>query len=463
MVKLMSPADAMFLMPESSVQYMHVGGLQVFGLPGDADDAWVPSMYGRMITSTQIDEIFRKRPHRSLATLGTWSWQVDPDLDLEHHVRHSALPRPCRVRELLALTSRLHATPLDRHRPLWETHVIEGLEGNRFAVYTKLHHSLMDGVSAMRLLERSLSHDPDERKMPPPWAPRSKKRSLSSSPAGGERGPLGAASRAARDTLQLAAVTPTLARLATKALTNQAAGLRTPAPHTIFNVGITGSRRYAAQTWPLDRIRALARAAGVTVNDVVLAMCSSALRRYLEDLNELPDLPLVAMTPVSLRSTTTAGEEAAGNSVGLILCNLATDLNDPVDRLNAIHDSMQWGKDVLSELSPVQIMALGAAAMAPLVIGVLAMGRMVWRPPFNLVISNVPGPEAPLYFDGALLQGMYPLSIPTHGQALNITVTSYNGGLHFGLTGCRRNVPHLQRLLGHLDTGLRELDDLLVP
>jgi len=455
MRKLMPLADAMFLVPETADQYMHVGSLQVFELPEGADRKWVRQLYEHQIASEQMGSLFRRRPYRGPSTLGMWTWEIDADVDLEHHVRHDALPDPGRVRELLALTSYLHGTPLDRHRPLWEAHLIEGLEGNRFAVYTKLHHSLMDGVSAMKLLERSLSTDPDERDMPPPWAPRRRppRKPGGASPA--------APRQALRAALDVVGTIPRLVSLTGKVLTDQAAGLPSPAPNTIFNAGITGSRRYAAQSWPLQQVKSIAKASGGTVNDVVLAMSSAALRAYLRELGELPDAPLVAMTPVSLRTQEAEGDDT-GNSVGVILCNLATNLTDPVERLEAIHASMQWGKEALSDLSPTQVIALSAVALTPLALGTLPLTRHLSRPPFNIVISNVPGPPHPLYYDGAYLQGAYPLSIPTHGQALNITVTSYNGKLHFGLTGCRRTVPHLQRILGHLDRGLRDLHDAVV-
>ena len=154
---LMSPMDSLFMIPESREQPMHVGSLQLYDLPEGADRSMIRETYEQMLTSVDVAPLFRRRPYRSLSTLGQWAWTEDDDIDLEHHVRHSALPEPGRVRELLALVSRLHGTPLDRQRPLWEMHVIEGLEGNRFAVYSKLHHALMDGVSGLRLLQRSLS------------------------------------------------------------------------------------------------------------------------------------------------------------------------------------------------------------------------------------------------------------------------------------------------------------------
>jgi WS/DGAT/MGAT family acyltransferase len=448
---LMAPNDSLFIIPESREQPMHVGSLQLFDLPEGADRSLIRQTYEEMLTATDVAPLFRMRPYRSLTTLGQWAWTYDDDVDIEHHVRHSALPEPGRVRELLALASRLHGSLLDRQRPLWECHVIEGLEGNRFAVYTKLHHAVMDGVSGLRLLQRSLSPTADE-STPAFWSPRPRKPRTES----GGSNLLGMPLAAARGVSDLARLTPTVLRLANQVLREHAATLPMQAPKSMLNVPITGARRFAAQSWPLEQIRAVGKAAGATVNDVVLAMCSSALRAYLLELGALPDAPLTAMTPVSLRSED-SGEDT-GNAVGTILCNLATNVEDPVERLAAIHESMQRGKDLFGGLNQLQATAISAAMMAPLTLsmapGVLAQ---LAPPPFNLIISNVPGPKAPLYFNGARLTGVYPLSIPTNYQALNITVTSYVDNLEFGLIGCRRSVPHLQRLLTHLDDSLAEL------
>jgi diacylglycerol O-acyltransferase len=228
----------------------------------------------------------------------------------------------------------------------------------------------------------------------------------------------------------------------------------------MLNVPVTGARRFAAQSWPLERIRQVGKAADVTVNDVVLAMCSGALRSYLSSQNALPDEPLIAMVPVSLRPK--AGAEAADDSgvaVGAVMCDLGTDHADPVHRLARVHTSMVDGKAAVSTMSPLQVLAMSALGLSPLVIYPLLRldGRV--RPPFNLVISNVPGPRKPMYWNGARLDGLYPMSVVLDGQALNITVTSYADEMAFGLTGCRRSVPHLQYLLGHLDDELRALEE----
>lgn len=452
-IPLMPVQDSMFLLAESREHPMHVGGLQLYSLPDDAGPDYLSQIYHSLVADEQsVQPLFRRRPRRPVSSLGQWSWASDYLLDMEYHVRLTALPRPGRVRELLELTSRLHGSLLDRHRPLWEFSLIEGLEGNRFATYSKVHHALMDGVSSLILASRALSTNPDDRDMPPVWAVPPMQRP--DKPGGG---PLELLENLRASATDIAGVLPALVRSANTALREQASVLPFQAPRSIFNVQITGARRFAAQRWPVDRVKAIRRATGATLNDVVLAMCSGALRRYLLELGALPDRPLISMVPVSLRAKQKRSE-ASGNSVGAILVNLGTHLEDPAQRFTQIQQSAQIAKRSLAELSPLQILALSGLTMAPLAFAPLPGFVRMTPPPFNLIISNVPGSPKPLYWNGAKLDGMYPLSIPYDGQALNITITSYADQLQFGLTGCRRNVPHLQRLLGHLDDSLAELE-----
>jgi diacylglycerol O-acyltransferase / wax synthase len=445
--------DAVFLMAERREQPMHVGGLQLFEFPPDVAPDWLLVQYERMINGGEVAPLFRRRAHRPPSSMGAWSWQVDHDVDLEHHIRLSALPQPGRVRELLALCSRLHGSLLDRHRPLWEAHLIEGLEGNRFGLYTKIHHALVDGVSALRLLQHSLSSDPDDRDSPMPWAWQPEHRQ-SASGARGLRSLTGASRAALKTTTEIAGLGPIAGRAAIRSLAAQSSYLPSSAPKTILNTEITGARRFAAQSWPFDKVRAVAKACDGTINDVILAMCSSALRKYLHSLDALPEEPLIAMTPVSLRQ---AGAEIGGNAVGALLCNLATNLDDPAERLAAIRLSMNEGKKSLRSMTPTQVTLASALAMTPMLLGMVPGARRLAPLPYNVVISNVPGPQEALFWNGARLEGVYPLSIPMDGQALNITIASYNGSLDFGLIGCRRTVPHLQRMLTFLDEGLEEL------
>jgi diacylglycerol O-acyltransferase len=454
-IPVMPVTDSMFLIGESREHPMHVAGLQLYTLPDGAGPDYLNEMYHSLIADEQnVQPLFRRRPRRPVSSLGQWSWAKDDQLDMEYHVRLSALPRPGRVRELLELTSRLHGSLLDRHRPLWEFHLIEGLEGNRFATYSKVHHALMDGVSSTILASRALSTDPDTRDMPPVWAlpplDRPEKKN-------GQGGPLAMLENLRDITTDVAGVLPAVVKNANTALREQASVLPFQAPRTIFNVQITGARRFAADRWSVDRIKAIRKATGATLNDVVLAMCSGALRRYLLELGALPDRPLISMVPVSLRAKQKNSGES-GNSVGAILVNLGTHLEDPAERFAQIQMSAQVAKRSLAELSPLQILALSGLTMAPLAFAPIPGVVKLTPPPFNLIISNVPGVQKPLYWNGARLDGMYPVSIPYDGQALNITITSYAGALQFGLTGCRRNVPHLQRLLGHLEESLVELE-----
>jgi diacylglycerol O-acyltransferase len=446
----MPPTSSLFLLAESREHPMHVGSLQLFVPPDGADALDVRKMFDDAILEDQVAPLFQKRPRRSVTSLGQWGWETDRMFDLEHHVRRNALPQPGRILELLALCSRLHSTLLDRNRPLWEMHLIEGLDDGRYGVYFKVHHSLVDGVSALRLLSRMLSPNADERDMPPPWAPRERRPRSSAGSSSGVNG---------RQLLgDMAGMGPALARTVSRALKEQSGPLSLSAPKSMFNVPITGARRFAAQSWPMERIKKVGKACGATVNDVVLAMCSGALRNYLLSMDALPDAPMIAMVPVSLHSEDSGSPDGGGNAVGVVMCNLGTDRDDAGDRLQTVNRSMNEGKDALRTMSPTQIMAMSALSMSPLAVWPLLRLTGSVRPPFNLVISNVPGPRQPMYWNGARLDGLYPLSIPLDGQALNITCTSYSDEIAFGLTGCRRTVPHLQRLLGYLDDELGALE-----
>lgn len=446
-MELIAPTDAVFLLGESREHPMHVGCLQLYRPPPDAGPGYVREFYDLLTGQREVQITFRKRPTTLWGGVGNLAWADDEELDLDYHVRRSALPSPGRVRELLELTSRWHSSLLDRHRPLWEMHVVEGLRDGRFAVYTKMHHALIDGVSSLKLMQRTLSDDPGDREIRAPWSLPKPKRGPS------PRSSLRSLMRAARS---VAGLVPSTVALARAALFEQQLTLPFGAPRTMLNVKIGGARRCAAQSWELDRIKAVKSAAGATVNDVVLAMCSGALRYYLLEHDALPDAPLLAMVPVSLRRADEA--DTGGNLVGAILCNLATDAGDPARRLRTVSESMRNNKKVFSQLPRPQALALSAANVAALGLSVVPGWVSSTPPPFNIVISNVPGPTQPMYYGGARLDGNYPMSIVLDGQALNISVVNNAGMIDFGLVGCRRSVPHLQRLLAHLESSLKDLE-----
>jgi WS/DGAT/MGAT family acyltransferase len=448
----MSVLESAFLLAESREHPMHVGALQLWQPPKNTKPDHLSEVYRELIAPTEVSRTMRRRPHRPATELGLWSWIEDSDVELDYHVRHSALPRPGRVRELLELVSRLHGAPLDRQRPLWEFHLVEGLADGRFATYIKMHHALMDGVTMQRRLTEGLTTNPRE-KARPPWAPSGQGSSEGS-------GPLEQIQRGLRLVKDLATTPAEAGMRVARALTESATKLPFDAPRTMFNVQIGGARRFAGQGWSLDRVRSIGKAAEATVNDVAVAMCSGALRRYLLDHDALPDRPLVAALPVSLRGkgNDSHDAEATGIAVGMIMCELATDEPDPAARLSRVRASTRGGKAVLEGLSPTQVMAVLTGLVPGLLLqAVPGVGRLA-PPVFNLVISNVPGARETLYWNGAKLLDTYPLSIPTDGLALNITLNSYVDRLEFGVIGCRRSVPGLQRLLDHLDTELTDLE-----
>lgn len=445
-MELMAPTDSVFLLIESREHPIHAGGLQLFEPPEDAGPEFVREIYDALMSNEDFQPTFRKRPAKLLGGIANVGWSYDDEIDLSYHVRRSALPSPGRVRDLFELTAQLHGSLLDRHRPLWEAHFVEGLNDGRFALYTKFHHALIDGVSALKLMQRSLSTDPHDPEVQAIWNLPRRRHS-------GGRSRLQALTQVAGSVATLGTSTVSLARAA---LLEQQLTLPFSAPRTMLNVRIGGARRCAAQSWSLDRVKSIKQAAGVKVNDVILAMCAGALRYYLIEQNGLPDAPLVAMVPVSLRSKEES--DSGGNLVGSILCNLATDVEDPAKRLETISASMRGNKKVFSELPRLQALALSAFNIAPLALTTVPGFAASAPPPFNIVISNVPGPAEPMYWHGARLDGNYPMSIPVDGLALNMTVVQNADNLDFGLVGCRRSVPHLQRLLVHLEISLKELE-----
>jgi len=451
-MELISPVDSMFLLAESREHPMHVAGLQLFEPPEGAGPEFLRDIYQSVLATADVAPTFRKHPAELLGGIANLTWAFDKDLDLEYHLRRSALPSPGRVRELLELTSRLHGSLLDRHRPLWESHLVEGLNDGRFAVYTKIHHALVDGVSGMRLMSKALATDAQDHDIRVPWGANQRSKAKAKAKAKSRFSITDELRGMADSVLGLGSSTLYLAQ---KALLEQQLTLPVGAPKTLFNVPIGGARRCAAQSWPIERFMAVKQAAGVTLNDVVLAMCGGALRAYLLEQNALPDRPLIAMVPVSLRDDATPG---GGNQVGALLASLATDLDDPAQRLAEVSASMRRNKEVFKQLPKMQQLALSAFNISPLLLSLVSPALGSAAPPFNLVISNVPGSREPLYWNGARLDGNYPLSIALDGQAMNITLSNNADNLDFGLVGCRRSVPSLQRILGHLEDSLAGLE-----
>ena len=467
----LSGLDAAFLALETAHTTGHVGGVSVL----DPREAPEP------LTLARLTEVFESRLplvpvlRRKLLNvplgLDQPYWIDDPDFDIEYHIREIALPRPGSDAQLSEQVARLHARPLDRSRPLWETYLITGLARRRAAVYTKIHHAAIDGVSGAELLTVLLDLSPAGREVPPaePFTP--------ARPPGPVTLVTHAAARLAwwpvetvRIANEMMRVLPTLAPFA-GAIAGGMLGLNRGdgeviptapglAPPTPFNRPITPHRRVAFRSVDLDVVKAVKNAHGVSVNDVVLAMCAGALRRWLTDHEALPESPLVAMIPVSVRDPASKG--ALGNKVSAMLAALPTQVDDPGRRLQIVHAATKIAKaqqaaipqglvDQISDFSPPALTARAARV-------VFATGLLHRLPPFNLTISNVPGPNVPVYLCGARLLAHYPVSVVTDGQGLNITLVGYLGQLHFGLVCCRELVPDVDTLAGFLVAEL----DLLV-
>jgi diacylglycerol O-acyltransferase / wax synthase len=455
--------DASFLAMETANTTGHIGGLSVLD-PSDAPEPLTLARLTEVLAQRlPLVPVLRRRLLNVPLGLDLPYWIDDRDFDIEYHVRELALPHPGSEAQLTEQVSRLHARPLDRSRPLWEIYLITGLADGRAAVYSKVHHAAIDGVSGAELLTVLLDLTPAGRDLPPaaPWHPES-------SPSWLELAAKAAVRLAWRPvetvrlTGELVKLLPTLA----PAMSTMAGGMlglnrgdgqviaTAPgrAPVTPLNRPITAHRRFAFRSVDLGTVKAVKNAFGVSVNDVVMAMSAGALRRWLADRDALPSHPLIAMIPVSVRDPASQG--ALGNKVSAMLATLPTNIATPGQRLEMTHAATKIAKaqqavipqGLVEQISDFAVPALTARAARV----VFATGLLHRLPPFNVTISNIPGPNVQAYLCGARLIAHYPLSVVSDGQGLNITLVGYLGQLHFGLTVCRELVPDVNVLAGYL-------------
>lgn len=451
-MKPLSLADQIFLWLEKRQQPMHVGGLHLYSFPEGAGPKYMTELAKYMRSFNKPTPPFDQRLR---TRFGQYYWDEDDHFDIEHHFRHGALPKPGRIRELLALVSVKHGTLLDRQRPMWECHLIEGIKGKRFAMYFKMHHCMLDGVAAMRMTQKLLSEDPNATDLPPIWA----LPEISKAPKAGitQQGIISSLTTLGRNTGKQILTVPTLVKEVAHAIEQSQSNpdyvSAFQAPPSILNRPITGARRFAAQSYSLERFKLIAKKMNATLNDVVLAICGSVLRYYLQSLNALPDKPLIAMVPMSVRRD----DSSSGNQVAMILASLGTHIEDPAQRLRTVKNSVSDAKTRIAQMSLEEAINYTALLLAPAGLNILT-GLSPKLQAFNVVISNVPGPKKTLYWNGAKLEGMYPVSIPIDRIALNITLVSYNDQLEFGFTACRRTLPSMQRLLDHVEESIDELE-----
>ena len=443
------PIDFIFLNLEKRQQPMHVGGLFLFEIPEHAPSTFIQDLVSDIRNSKSIPV----PPFNNL--LNGFFWDEDEDFDIDHHFRHIALPHPGRIRELLVYISQEHSALIDRAKPLWTCHIIEGIEGNRFAMYFKIHHAMIDGVAGMRLVEKSFSKDPNAKTIIPPWCVEGKRAQRFKETKLGKvkkilntlKGQVEAAPKVTQELFQT--VFKEMGKNPDYVSSFQA-------PSSLFNQRVSSSRRFAAQSFELDRFRNISKALGVTINDIVLAVCSGALRDYLITQDALPKKPLIAMVPASLRDD----DSDMSNRITMILANLGTNKELPEERLEIIRRSVQNSKTRFKRMNSDQILNYSAFVYGLAGLNI-ASGMMPKRQAFNVIISNVPGPREPLYWNGAKLDALYPASIVLDGQALNITMTSYLDKLEVGLTGCRKSLPKLQNLLTHLENEIQKFEQLI--
>lgn len=489
-MRQLSGMDASFLHMEGPNQFGHVSSLNIYD-PADA-----PGGGGyeatRALVLERLDQLapLRRRLVEVPLGLDLPYWIEDPDFDIDFHVRNLALPAPGNNHQLAEQVARIVSRPLDRSRPLWELYVIEGLEHGYVAGLTKIHHATIDGASGAQmltvLLDRDSSYRPSghqatwEPEEPPTDAAllqrttieylrrpekfvRLNVRMMRQLAASTGSGGLKAMADLVAQPLPGAFGDALRQRLRGGSEVDHPPALPpTAAPRTPWNHSIGPHRRFAFTSVPLRDAKEVKTKLGTTFNDVVMALCSSTLRRYLDDRGVLPDEPLVAMVPVSIR---TGGEqETYQNRVSGLMASLATDEKDPVERVMKIRASMNSAKEMHAAIpaETLQDYTLFAPpALAARAMRMYSRTRIADRmnPPFNLIISNVPGPNYPLYSAGAELLHFYPVSSIGDGQGLNMTVQSYNGSLDFGFIADRELVPDLWDLTGYLNDSMQELLD----
>ncbi|MFZ1772465.1 MAG: wax ester/triacylglycerol synthase family O-acyltransferase [Rhizobiaceae bacterium] len=464
--------DATFLYMETPETPMHVAGLQVFEPPVDFSGSFHAHFLDFFKSRMHLAPVFSQKLARTVLELDHPGWVDARDIDLDWHIRKATLPAPGTRAQLEALVGELHSVPLDRTRPLWQFTVIDGLDDGNAAIYTKVHHAAVDGGAGMVIAAAFFDISPKPRAVKPPEPKPEPKRK----PTLEERALLGL-----NDLVQNAVRQHVDALQALPKIMNSVADLLSPKstgdgkaspklpglpklpeilpPKTPFNVTITGQRAFCARTLLLSDAKLIAKATGAKINDVVMAVCAGALRTWLEKRKALPDRSLVAFVPISLRE---AGNTDINNQVFGMNCRIATEIADPLARLDAIRQGADQAKTIaggLKDVAPKSFTLLGAPLVLPGLMQLYGRSGLADIAPqaVNLVISNTPGPPFPMFCAGWKILAMYPVSIPVHGIGLNMTVQSYQNGLDFGLTADRRAMPDLDVLGDALAPAMEEL------
>ncbi len=449
-MKHLSALDASFLHLETPEMPMHVGALQMLDRPDGLDGDFIDAVKRHIADRMHLANVFSKKLAFMPFDIANPVWVDDDDVDLDYHIRQVSLPKPGTRLQLEAYVGRLHSSLLDRSRPLWEFYVFDGLVSGQIGFYSKIHHAALDGQGAMLLAEALLdvSAVPRQVESPPPHA------------RAPYQPPVSTMLKAAlRDTIKQCAKlvrgVPTGVRAAASMLapSGGADGKRhlawpvklALAPRTPLNVSITNQRAFGTASVDLKQALVVGKAFGATLNDVVLCIVSGALRNYLDEHGVLPAKSLVAAVPVSLRGE---GDTKMNNQVSMMLMKLGSEHDEPQARMRAVVKASAQMKKTMSSVKsvmPTDFPSLGVPWLMSGLVSLYGRARLADSLPAiaNVVVSNVPGARVPLFLAGARMTNNYPVSIVTHGLALNVTVQSYNGALDFGMVACRRAVPDI--------------------
>jgi WS/DGAT/MGAT family acyltransferase len=446
--------DAIFLLLETAENPKHVGVLLVFERPKDAAPDFLADLVTQFRTLRPTAP-FNRRPRSHL--LGPPSWETVEAPDLDYHVRHVVLPPSTDEHGLLEHVARMHEPLLDREMPLWELHFIEGLPENRFAIYAKIHHACVDGVSGVLRIQASLHEDPRDTSLRVPWGDLPDHGKSHEHHESGMLAQLGDVASALRDHLRAGSELSIAALqrgLEMAGLTTGSHYLPFSAPHTAINKTIHRARSIAVQTLAVRRVIDFGHAHGVTVNDVVLTVIDSALHRYLREHEVDTSTPLIAMVPMSLRE---AGDTRTNTQACLLYIELGREHATPAERLRQVRAATEQAKAEARGFSPTALsdhsmFVIGLAEM----IGRLPLGDRV-RPVGNVLVSNVPGSERKLFLHSAPLRGAYPLSTLMPGCALNVTLLRHGDQLDFGFVASRDVIPDVGALARYVGEAFEEL------
>ncbi|OBH85367.1 wax ester/triacylglycerol synthase family O-acyltransferase [Mycobacterium sp. E2989] len=459
----LDPLDAAMMTAEWVSSPMHVGAVLILSPPDDAGPDYVEELHRTALAGIDpVDPRLCKYPHRGVDTGGMWVWRHMDPVDVSRHCQRRTVTEDGFWR----LIGELDALRLDWNRPMWMSYLIDGLDGGRFAFYIKVHHTVTDGVAGFQMITDALSTDPNRRSMPPFYADH-RRAPAPPAPGGGLVSRLVAPVKSLTDAA--AAGAGLIGRVAAGEITTvldslvgHTTVLPLGAPFTRFNGRPGPERAVAAGSWALERIHAVREAAGVTGNDVLTAMAAGVVRRWLGDHGELPNRSLVAACPVTVRDRDhDVPDDQHGNRFGLWMCPLGTDLDDPKDRLDLIHRSMSEGKRWVSKRGAAASLLTNAGSIAATAIGPLLPFTPKIRTGYNLPISHVRGPSAQMYWNGARIEAMYPVSTVYDGHALNITTCLYAERVGFGYAAGRDVVPDIETLIPWTEESLAELESVV--